>query len=172
VQRIGHGADAANSMPTPTALLPNSSRLECEGSLHVIVLECARHAAAQEPKRQQRLKARHRSATAPPRGGQMLFEGVTTRDGVLSSWNGQRPMRSAPLRVKITPRASARCCTETSALSCSITPSGMRATPPCLQSARNRRARLTSDSTYFGPSVSNSAHRSYAILAYSQRHSA
>ena len=55
-------------------------------------------------------------------------------------------MRSATCRAKTTPRASARCCTETSALSRSITPSGMRAIPSRPQSAMDLRARCTSGS--------------------------
>jgi hypothetical protein len=64
-----------------------------------------------------------------PKQCHRFLAGVITSDGVRSSWNGQRPCRSAPCFVNITPRASARRCTDTSVFSRSITPSGMRAMP-------------------------------------------
>jgi hypothetical protein len=70
----------------------------------------------------------------------------------------------------LTPRASARHCTETSVFSRLITRSRMRATPPCLQSARVRRTRLTSNSTaYFGLSVCNTKRHGITFMPTSMR---
>src|SRR5271167_4586573 len=71
----------------------------------------------------------HRAAglAGAPRQCHRFFAGVTTNEGVLSSWKGQRPMRSLPCFLKATPHASARRCTEISDFSRSTTSTGIRA---------------------------------------------
>ncbi len=52
-----------------------------------------------------------------PRQCQRFFFGLMTRLGSWSSWNGHSPSRSAPCRLSLTPRASARRSSETSCFS-------------------------------------------------------
>ena len=65
-----------------------------------------------------------------PRQCQRFFPGVMTSDGLRSSWNGQRPSRSAPCRCNLMSRASASRCTDTSRFSRSTSCSGIRAILP------------------------------------------
>ena len=62
-----------------------------------------------------------------PRQCHRFVAGVTASDGVLSSWNGQCPIRFAPVLFNSTPEASTRRPRETSFFSRSISASGMRA---------------------------------------------
>ena len=62
-----------------------------------------------------------------PRQFHRLFDGVMTREGVRSLWNGHLPSRFAPCRTSFTPRASANRCTDTSRFSRSTSSSGILA---------------------------------------------
>jgi len=62
-----------------------------------------------------------------PRQCHRFVFGLTTSEGVLSSWNGQRPIRSLPCAFNTTPADSTRRSSETCSFSRSISESAMRA---------------------------------------------
>ena len=61
-----------------------------------------------------------------PRQCHRFAFGLITSDGVLSSWNGQQPIRSRPCRLSTIPAASTLASYGTRSLSCSNSESGMR----------------------------------------------
>lgn len=71
-----------------------------------------------------------------PRQCHTFFAGDTSSEGVLSSWNGHRPNKSAPCRANPTPQPSTNRANDTSAFSRVISTSGTRATSayPCQES--------------------------------------
>lgn len=64
-----------------------------------------------------------------PRQCHRFVFGDTTKDGVLSSWNGHRPSNSAPCRFNSTPKRSTSRSSATSFFSRSNSVSGILAMP-------------------------------------------